>query len=437
MTTTPIAATPVVLNQGQKDAADAFFQFLFGPEKEFIISGPAGVGKTLLMGYIIDIILPQYMETCKLMGVPPEYNEVVMTATTNKAAEVLSLSTKRPAETIHSFLNLKVQDDYSSGRSKLEKTRNWQVHTGKIIFIDESSMIDKGLYAMLQEGTQACKIVFVGDHCQLAPVAEDLSPIYKTGAPFYELTQPMRTTVPELQALNAQLRETVETGVFKPIKLVPGVIDLLTDEEMQQGIDIMFKKQTTLTRILAFTNKKVIDYNDYIREMRVLPAGYTVGELLINTNSIQLKAARLSVEEEVEITHLSDQSEKLPVDGDVELEVRYATLVSRMGTVFTDVPLPVDRSHFAALVQHYRARKNWNRYFHLKNTYPDLRQRDAATLHKAQGSTYDSVFVDLRNVSTCNIAPLVARLLYVGLSRARYRVYLYGELASKYGGVIE
>ena len=39
--------TPYTLNQGQKAAAEAFFEFLFDPnEKEFIISGPAGTGKT-------------------------------------------------------------------------------------------------------------------------------------------------------------------------------------------------------------------------------------------------------------------------------------------------------------------------------------------------------------------------------------------------------
>ena len=33
-----------------------------------------------------------------------------------------------------------------------------------------------------------------------------------------------------------QLRKTVETGVFKPISLVPGVIDLLNDEEMEKEV---------------------------------------------------------------------------------------------------------------------------------------------------------------------------------------------------------
>ena len=437
MTTIQTEETPQTnLNQGQKHAADAFFTFLFGTEKEFIISGPAGVGKTLLMGHIIDIIMPQYIETCKIMGIEPEYNEVVMTATTNKAAEVLGLSTGRPAETIHSFMNLKVQDDFSTGRSKLIKTSAWYVHQAKIIFIDEASMIDSDLYAILQEGTHQCKIVYVGDHCQLAPVAETISPVYKTNAPFYTLTEIMRTKNPDIQAINQQLRETVETGVFKPIKIIPGVIDLLSDEEMEMGIAHMFTEQTLDSRILAFTNKRVIQYNDHIRDIRQLPDAYTIGELLINTNSIQLNKSRLSVEEEVEIISIDVGSEMIVIDKNVNLEIRRATIKTRLGAVFTNVPLPADRKHFTELVQYFKSMKNWNRYFHLKNNYPDLRQRDAATLHKAQGSTYKYVFIDLGNVSTCNIAHLVARLLYVGFSRAQERIFLYGDLAEKYGGLI-
>lgn len=62
------------LNQGQEDAAEGFFQFLLSPEREFGITGPGGVGKTHLMGHMIDQIMPRYLDTCKLMGIRPEYD---------------------------------------------------------------------------------------------------------------------------------------------------------------------------------------------------------------------------------------------------------------------------------------------------------------------------------------------------------------------------
>ncbi len=72
-------------------------------------------------------------------------------------------------------------------------------------------------------------------------------------------------------------------------------------------------------------------------------------------------------------------------------------------------------------------------YFKLKNEYPDLRAADASTVYKAQGSTYDTSFIDVGNIGECNRPDVVARMLYVAVSRARKRVVFYGDLPSKYG----
>jgi len=428
-----------LLNQGQQEAAEGFFKFLFGSDIELIISGPGGVGKTFLMGHLIDEIMPRYQETCTLMGIPSIYNDVIMTATTNKAAEVLSVATGRPTQTIHSYLNLTVRDDYSTGKSMLKKTNNWVVHNNTIIFIDESSMIDRALLEMIREGTCNCKIVYVGDHCQLAPITEPISPIYKQWIPFFELTEPMRTKNVHLQTINDQLRETVKTGIFKPIKIVPGIIDKFNDEEMQAALPQMFLGADLNNRILAYTNAKVVDYNDYIRELRQFTDTYTLNERLINNNAIQMKNAMLSVEEEVEIIRMDAGVTMEMIDSkeNISLAVRYADLKTSLGEVYKDMPLPEDKVHFSELIKYYQKNKNWVMYFRLKNTFPDLRPRDAATVHKAQGSTYDTVFIDLNNLSTCHNPNQAARLLYVAFTRVRCRVILYGQLAEKYGGLTQ
>ena len=427
------------LNQGQRATAEGFFSWLFDPySKELNISGPGGVGKTFLMGKLIDEILPRYFDTCKLMGIPPEYDSVVMTATTNQAAEVLGLSTGRPTETIHSFMNLMVKDDYKTGRSFITKTRNWVVHERKIIFIDEGGMIDTDLRNKILEGTKNCKIIYVSDHCQLAPVMEQLSPIYRNGLPFFELTEPMRNNKqPALMTLCQQLRNTVETGVFQPIQVVPGVIDWLDDHQIQAELSNTFLKQTLDSRILAYTNSQVVSFNDYIRDLRQLPDEYGVGEMLISNSAVQLSmTSRLSIQEEVEIVEQAPLTimEKIATGG-VVLEVRETKLRTRLGSVVS-VKLPVNREHFAQLIKYFSQQKNWERYFHLKNTYPDLRQRDAATVHKAQGSTVDTVYIDVGNLSTCHQPNTAARLLYVAATRARSRIVMYGQLAQKYGGII-
>ena len=423
------------LNKEQQEAADGFLKFLFDPTKELIISGAGGVGKTFLMGHMIDIVLPHYQQTCSILGVKPEYDSVCMTATTNKAAEVLSQATGRPSETIHSFLNLKVQDDFSTGQSKLIKTDAFFPHARKIIFIDECSMIDRQLRNIILEGTVNCKVVYVGDHCQLAPVMEKLSPIYLDNLPFYNLTQPMRNAGNQA-LINAcsQVRATVETGVFGAIQTVPGSIDWLTDQEAEQEIARTFLAGEN-ARILAYTNQRVIEFNNHIRELKQLPIELQEDEYVINNSMVRIGKSALSVEEEVQIVRKDDFTSLVQIDGDIELEVRRMDLKSAYSFI-PNVPVPVNREHFLALIKYFQRTKNWRVYFKQKNNFPDLRPSESATVHKSQGSTYDTVFIDLTNLSTCTQPDLAARLMYVAFTRAKKRVVLFGKLASRFGSIV-
>ena len=163
------------LNQGQKDAADALYRWLMKPdEKHIILSGPGGVGKSYLISYLIDELIPRYHKMCDLINIPPVYTQVNLTAMSNKAAEVLSESTGMPCSTAHSFLGLIVVNDYSTGTTKIKKGKKWQIHSNSIIIIDEYSMEDYRFFQFLNESTLNCKIIHVGDHCQLAAVGDNI-----------------------------------------------------------------------------------------------------------------------------------------------------------------------------------------------------------------------------------------------------------------------
>lgn len=431
------------LNEGQSLASDGFFEFLLGPEKELNISGPGGVGKTFLMGNLIDEILPKYFDTCKMMGIEAEYTSVHMTATTNKAAEVLGLETGRPASTVHSFFGLKVVDDYKTGKSTISKSNTWTVYNGIILFIDESSMIDRQLHEYILEGTCKSKVIYVGDKNQMAPVGEQLSPVYrKVGIPMFQLLEPMRTSIPELQALNSQCRSIVESGElsgiieFEPLKIVPGLIDHVDEEQFLAEIAANFTDPDHKNVILTYTNQRAVEYNQYIRELRGLPETFTVGEKLISNTACRFGKYSLSVEEEVEIVQLDEITVMDEIGIGAQLEVRWATLENRFLDQFR-VPLQVDNAHYTELVKYYRRTKQWHAYYRLRNNYPDLRQRDARTVYKIQGSSVDTSYIDATNLSTCHNPAQAARLIYVAVSRARKRVVWYGKLADKYGGLIK
>lgn len=431
------------LNQGQQEGADAFFRFLLDDKRQhLIISGPGGVGKTYLMGHLIDTIIPTYHQTCALMNIPVKYTDVVMTATTNKAAEVLGVATGRPTSTIHSHLGLKVTEDYSTGMMRLQTTSKSYVHHNEILFIDESSMIDKKLRQFLKGFmSESCKIVFVCDDRQLAPVGEDLSVIFKEGHESIELTEQMRTNDAALTALHYQLRETVETGVFKPIVANGDSIVHITDgNEAEALVENLFGSSSDehSGRILAYANRVVLDYNDHIRGLRQLPPQFTVGEHLVCNSSFPVintnTKRNISVEEQVTLSQIDDEVVNYVLK-DVSIPYQKAVIKDAFGEDFK-VYLTTDRDHLTRSISWYAKNKDWVNYFHLKEKFPDLRMRDACTVHKSQGSTYDFAFIDADNLSRCNDPNTAARLLYVAVSRAKYRVYLYGQLSLKYGGIV-
>ena len=434
----------LALNSGQQAAAHAFFGFLMDPtEKVFRLSGPAGVGKTHWMKFVMRHTVEQYRRVCELMGLKPVEFEFELCATTNKAAEVLAQATGFPAQTIHSFLKLRVRDNYQTGTTEISRTNAWTVHHKKLVFIDEASMVDKELYRFIFEGLdKTCKVVFLGDHCQMAPVFEPLSLVYANPGPGALLSQPMRNAgQPALMALCQQLRDTVENLVFQPIQEVPGVIDILDEAQAYQFIEDGFTTLKPDARMLAFSNARVQEYNSHIRGLRNLPDHFTPGEFLINNTVLTIgkgDSTRLvPIEAEIEVLEIGNHIETIQVDpSDPGATFEAYTMVFRehgrkANNAPTKVLVPLAYARVDALIKHYGRQKNWERLFWLKNTFPDFRQRDAATVYKAQGSTYKTVFLDLANIGVCKHNDQIARMLYVGASRATDRVVCYGELPKR------
>lgn len=430
------------LNNGQKQAADAFFSMLFHDDiREMAISGGAGKGKTFLMGHLINEVMPQYLNTCKLTGAKPKYNSVVMTATTNKAAEVLGLNTGRPTSTVHSFFNLTVFENYRTGELELKKTKRWTVHRNMIIFIDEAYFMDSHLRNMILEGTANCKIIYVGDADQMAPVKERMCPVADpvNAIPTVYLTEPMRNANnPNLVALCDQLKLEVTTKKFLDIIVDNKSIFHLSDEEAEQLISTMFVDTNVDSRILCFHNARVTQFNDFIRQLRHLPNEYQEGEFLVNSSAIKTKDSSFSVEDIVRLDYVgSEYSINIDDDDDYPITVNPITISSTLVPFGADFYMAQDRTYLAQLKKYFKRNKMWSHFFFINNTFPDLRPKDACTVYKAQGSTLDSVFIDLTDISSNGVADTVARLKYVGASRAINKVYFFGELAPKFGRIVK
>lgn len=159
------------LNKCQQNAADMFLDFIMDPgTNEMVITGPPGRGKTFLVSHLLDII-PEQTKLVEMLG-GKGIESIYVTATTNKAADVLSKQVSRETSTIHSFLGLRVKNDFSTGRTKLVKTNNYEVKWNTLIIVDESSMADTALVEAIRSATMKCKVLYIGDRNQLAPVLD-------------------------------------------------------------------------------------------------------------------------------------------------------------------------------------------------------------------------------------------------------------------------
>lgn len=433
-----------LLNQDQQKAVSEIFRFLMSNEREFMVSGPAGTGKTHLMKYVMRHSLANYRRACELLGQSFVDFTIELTATTNKAAAVLSASTGYVANTVHSFLNLKVRDNYETGATEIKPTPSWVVHERVLLFIDEASMVDAALHDYIRKGTdKTCKIIYLGDHCQMAPVFETISPVYASPVNFAELKTPMRNAgQPALMALCSQLRSTVETLVFSPIELVPGVIDHLDDRQAYDFIEQTFSTENPGARILAYSNHRVQEYNAHIRGLRRYPDTFVGGEVLINNCVFQARSGRgrdaptriFAIEDEIEILDVSTGTDRIKADAsdaNTTFEVYHVRFRMTGVNECFSAAIPKDPQLFKELTQYFARAKNWDRYFWLRNSFPDFRLKDAATVYKAQGSTYHTVFLDLTNIGSCKHNDQLARMLYVGASRATDRIVLYGALPAR------
>lgn len=406
------------LTSCQEQAAKQFLSFLCTPTKHMVISGPPGVGKTFMLNHMIDM-LPSSRRITTIMGVEP-LNNIAVTATTNKAAEVLQERfSNRTVSTIHSTLGLTVRDDYRTGKTFTAKGKNFTPLSDTLILMDESSMADTQLLKLIDEGTaKNCKIVFIGDHCQLAPVSETMSPVFNSGYITSYLNTQMRTNnSPALTLLNDQLRQTVEMGVFRPIIPVPGIIDFVNDDEMRQLMNANFILQETPGhKILAYTNNGVQEYNSYIRTKKHLPPTLMVGDAVVSNNSIETAGSRTIIEKVYRIFSISE------VKYDDVLPYYYVDI--GVGGL---VKQPVNYGELQAFIKASANDKDWVEYFRLKNEFADLRFAYASTVHKSQGSTFDTVYIDLGDLCICKDMEQLARMLYVAVSRATTRVVFYGK----------
>ena len=434
----------ITLTKDQDAANNGFLDFLISSDKYLIIQGSAGTGKSFLIKHLINTFYNRYSAYCLLCNEVPKEVYLAVTATTNKAVTVLEdflydVNRTVDIKTIYQYLGLRIVNNYSTGETELQLTKdsicdpsNANYHQAQngmsVVFIDEASFINEELHDIIDQHVsngQDIKIVLIGDQYQLAPVKQKFSVFENTPSVKLNLNEVMRNAGHILKT-GVQFKETVANGKFTPIVYDKSNVVHMTGPEFQQAIYAAFTDpdwEPDKAKILAWTNSRVQEYNKHIRKTLNLSSDFAIGEYVVTNNFISNNNFTISVDSQVCITHIFKEEEREGIKGTVlELNDFYTGF------------LPHNYDEVKVLLRKLAKQKDWAAYFSIKDKWLDLRAVYASSIHKAQGSTYETVFIDLTDIGRNWQANDVARLLYVAITRASKQVICYGELPTGYRG---
>jgi len=413
----------IVYTPGQEAGFQTFINFYTNPDAQvMLLKGWSGTGKSTLIRRILD-----EMETLDraLTTLDEDFEpfEPLLTATTNQACDALAVAMKEfnhEVKTIHRALGLRLRTDYKTGKNELATIRNFLPPYRCLVIVDEASYIDPMLLQYCFDRTDCCKFIFVGDDCQLTPVGTNIMPAFTFKDFMVELTEVKRQNSGPLLDLCNDFRNTVKTGQWPRIKLDNDQLIHVPREKFVEMAEEAFQHPEIhgSTKVLAYTNACVTEYNKHFSQLLLGSSEPQVGQKMTVNEAVVNKHAQLNNGAEVIIKEIQETRE-FDVDGFRVKLMNYNT------SYFLPKSLKArkDREKLARKSEDYTILQL------IDQNWVDLRPAFSCTVNKSQGSTYDTVFIDLDNICGKVHRPnALARLLYVGFSRARKRVVMTGDM---------
>jgi hypothetical protein len=170
------------------------------------------------------------------------------------------------------------------------------------------------------------------------------------------------------------------------------------------------------SKILAWTNKCVIGFNHYMNTLVTGDPHFQAGDYAICNSFISKGKHTIKTDQMVEITAISEDLHEHGVLGNNFLVDNHWYF------------MPKTLASKKERLRKAKAEGDIHIVADIESSWIDLRAAYASTINKSQGSTYKKAFIDLDDVARCNDGNQLARMLYVGISRASEQVFLTGDL---------
>lgn len=445
----------IILSKQQDLALNNIKQFIQGEDLAFVLSGSAGTGKSLLIKYITDWLDSIHKRYC-------------LCAPTHKAALVIEQYSKKSAITLHSLLAMSPKLDilhldfneleFNSGESK-------EIPSHGIVICDEASMINDDLFDFLLKKCKDfnAKVLFVQDPCQIQPVKQETRSKVNSLENQFILTEVFRQSeksalLPVLDTLRSTSIPSFDTS----IKDEGSVVCTSEISEFSRFFISEFKKGISNsdilhTKVLAYTNDRINKYNEVIHKLLFRDnkeyhhLGFLTGYSNITRNGVKFWNSM----DYIIITEPEEVDINIPNFGTLPgyTLVLYDSLLKTSNPI-NMLSKKISADYFESLASQieylrltacdekspYKRKLAWNKYFMTTDSFcspidlyfmnrlifkKSFDHGYAVTVHKSQGSSYNNVCIDMKDINKRKDSEEHRQLQYVALSRARQNVYIY------------
>jgi len=407
------------------------------------VVGAAGTGKT----YTLASFIKQSLDDKEIFVASPTHKgkSIVKRAVEN----ILKEEEKRVRFcTVTSLLGLTSKYSVDGTLRFVKKWREYPcfianilldplAHKEILIIVDEASMLPEehhSLLTSLVKKNNYIKVVYVGDTNQLPPVNEEESPVFKDRPwdTMFRLEGIMRSNDDEILRAYKQFSDYVEDGKFNgKLHLSKAVRVFRSQGSFQNHIDEIFKKHGS-SKVLCYTRKRVAYYNDVVRNIlfgNKTKKRFMVGEKLIVNDFYSVNNGEcFYTGDELIVTHCEEKD----YTSEYFNKTFKCHFIHVNGVVFR-VICERDMRKFNSAIKKVRKRlvykrtseEEWSEY--TKNMYKcnaPLSYAYALTIHQAQGSTFNHVFIDVDDCKRFCDFDTFRKLVYTGVTRARESIFL-------------
>lgn len=424
------------LSNDQKLALEAIIKFLASKDNRvFLLQGKPGTGKT----FVLKQVLSQYKQ------------KAVCTAPTNKATKVLkdmltSPEYKPECCTIYSLLGLSM-DNSGEVREVVSKTNDFNINEFDLIIIDEAFMINANLKAYIDRALRESpkvKVLFLGDSYQLPPVKEAKSPIisYFNTDNQAILHQVMRHEGAILECVE-QVRKAIDNPFsfklpfLKDYREMPcsSPVEVINLQEFETMVfAIASEEPDTLkerghTKIIAWRNAVVDKYNTIVRS-KIFPQTYIMNKYEVGDKIVVTSPAR-DIEDKIIATIDEEGFIEKTIDGFnniLKLKTMHIQCIMDDNTTkIFSICHPESEALFQTILIEAKAaatchRGSWRHYWQLNESVHHIKHSYAITAHRAQGSTYERVFVQAKDILSNRNTTESLQCLNVAMSRAKIKL---------------